>query len=91
MANALIAVGARRCDFALISLSCNFSAAAIWWKGKSLTLQFGVIIPEKFMYLEAFILVSDFSADNAGDPQGFWGLVFCEVGATQLLLLAPSL
>lgn len=68
--NYLIAVGARRCDFALISLTCNFSVAAFWWKGKSLTLQFSVIIPEKFMYLEAFILVSDFSNDNANDPQG---------------------
>lgn len=66
----LIAVGARRCDFALISLSCYFPVAAFWWKGKSLTLQFSVIIPEKFMYLESFILVSDFSNDNTNDPQG---------------------
>lgn len=54
--------------FAPVSLSCNFSVAAFWWKGKSLTLQFSVIIPEKFMYLEAFILVSDFRNDNANDP-----------------------
>lgn len=34
--------------FAAVSLSGNFSVALFCWKGESLTLQFRVIIPEKF-------------------------------------------
>lgn len=44
-------------------------AVSQWWKGMSLTLQFSAIIPEKFMCLEAFVLVSGFSNGNAGSPQ----------------------
>lgn len=69
MTNYLIAVGARRCGFTPVSPR-TLSVAAFWWKGRSLTLPGSVIIPEKFMYLEAFMLVSDSSNDNAADPQG---------------------